>query len=111
MREKLEEIKDVRGTFIGTFVREGTKRGYKGDLPTILLKDITDIEGNFITDHLWFNYTKGFANLGKLNEGDKIQFNARSKVYEKGYKGRRDDVYYPIEQDYKLSHPSKIKRV
>ena len=33
------------------------------------------------------------------------------KIYEKGYKGYRDDVYKPIELDYKLSHPTKIEKI
>ncbi len=111
MRKKLKELEDVRQTFVGVFVREGIKNGYKGPLKTILLKDIQDLEGNLITDHLWFNYTKGFEALGKLKEGTRIQFDARSKPYEKGYKGYREDVYCPVQWDYKLSHPSKIKRL
>ena len=110
MRKELENIEDIRGTFTEVFVRKGTKSGYKGPLPTLLLKDVRDINGKYITDHLWFNYTKGFEKLGELKEGDKIQFDARSKVCEKGYKGYRMDVYNPITIDYKLSHPSKVKR-
>lgn len=111
MRKKLKALEDVRQTFTGVFVREGIKNGYKGPLKTILLKDIKDLDGNYITDHLWFNYTKGFESLGVLKEGEQLQFNARSKPYEKGYKGYRDDVYCPVEWDYKLSHPTKIQRV
>lgn len=109
MRNELEKIKEVRGTFIGIFIRKSSKNGYRGPEPTLLLKDVRDLNGKYITDHLWFNYTKGFQKLGSLKEGDIIQFDARSKPYEKGYKGYRDDVYCPIETDYKLSHPTKIK--
>lgn len=108
MRKDLTKYTETRGTFTGVFVREGSKNGYKGPEPTILLKDIKNKEGVLLTDHLWFNYTKQFKALGKLNEGDLIQFNARCKEYEKGYKGYRNDVYKPIETDYKLSHPTKI---
>ena len=38
-----------------------------------------------------------------------LQFDARIKEYEKGYKGRRLDVYKPISKDYGLFCPSKIK--
>jgi sortase (surface protein transpeptidase) len=77
-------------------------------LETVLLKDISDLNGNLLTDHLWFNYTKGFKNLGELNEGDVIQFDGRSKSYEKGYRGYRDDIYKPIETDYRFSHPTHV---
>lgn len=111
MRKKLTGYIEVRGTFTGTFIRKGMKNGYKGPIETILLGDIRDENGEVLTDHLWFNMTKGFEALGKLKEGDLIQFNARCKEYEKGYKGYRDDVYKPIEKDFKLSHPTKVKKV
>ena len=111
MRKDLTEYTDTRGTFTGTFVRMGQKNGYKGPVPTVLLKDVKNVEGKVLTDHLWFNYTKGFQSLGELKEGDIVQFNARCKEYEKGYNGYRADVYKPIEIDYKLSHPSKILRI
>lgn len=110
MRKKLQEIKEVRKTFTGIFERIGFKNGYKGVLETVLLKDIKDTEGNYISDHLWFNLTKGFESLN-LKQGDVIQFNARVKEYTKGYKGYREDVYKPIETDYKLSHPSQCKKI
>lgn len=32
--------------------------------------------------------------------------------YEKGYKGHKDDVLNrPIERDYRLSRPTKIKKI
>ena len=61
-----------------------------------------------VSEHLWFNLIKSFEKLD-LRENDIVQFDARVKKYEKGYKGYRDDVYKPIETDYKLSHPTKIK--
>lgn len=112
MRRKLQEIEEFRGTFTGVFVRMGGKRGYKGMLPTLLLKDVRNQDGEMMTDHLWFNFTKGFQKLREIREGDVIQFDARVKPYEKGYKGRRVDVYdSSIQLDYKLSHPTKISKV
>lgn len=32
-------------------------------------------------------------------------------IYEKGYKGYKDDVYKPVEKDFKLSYPTKIKKI
>ena len=111
MRNNLRDIKEQRKVFIGNFVRYGSKNGYKGLEKTILLKDIKDGFDKILTNHLWFNFTKGFEQLGELKEGDIIQFTARSKQYEKGYKGYRDIVYKPIEFDYKLSHPTNIKLI
>ena len=111
MREKLTEYIEVRGTFTGTFIRTGFKNGYKGPVETILLGNIKDENGIILTDHLWFNLTKGFEALGELEEGDIIQFNARCREYEKGYKGYKDDVYKPVEKYFKLSYPTKIKKI
>ena len=111
MRKELQKINEERKTFIGTFDRFDVKNGYMRQLQTILLKDVYDLDNNYIADHLWFTYIKGFQNLGVLNNGDRIKFTARVKQYEKGYKGYRDDVYKPIELDYKLSHPTKIEKI
>ena len=111
MRRKLKEMgSDTRHTFTGVVGRFGFKNGYKGPLPTILLLDIRDSEDHLVTDHLWFNKTKGFSELD-LHEGDKVQFDARVSEYEKGYKGYREDVYVPCSWDYKLSYPTKIKKI
>ena len=110
MRKALQQQDGERATFLGTFERMGSKRGWMGDEPTMLLKDIRTPAGEPICDHLWFNLTKSFAELA-LQPGDVVQFDARVKEYEKGYKGRREDVYVPVERDYKLSHPTKVRKV
>jgi len=108
MRKELSKMEDVRDTFTGTFVRFGEKNGYKGPVPTVLLKSVHDNSGREVCDHLWFNLTKGFAALD-LKGGELVEFRARVKEYFKGYMGRREDVYVPIEADYKLSHPTKLR--
>jgi len=105
MRTELAKIENTRGTFTGTFIRFGTKNGYRHKKPTVLLSDIRNDKGKVITDHSWFNYTKEFKRLWeaedkKLRTGNIIQFVARVKIYTKGY--RKDDW------DYRLSHPSKL---
>lgn len=116
MRKKLKSKNNSREQFTGIFVRSGTKKGWRGSIEwTLLFKDITDADGNIVCDHLWFNYTKGFRDMeneqGDMEEGDVVSFHARVKRYSKGYCGRRLDVYKPFETDYKLSHPTKIKKV
>ena len=109
MRKKLKQLNEIRARFRGTFVRAGMKNGYKGMLPTIMLKNVENIETKeIVTEHLWFNLTKGFSALD-LKEGEIVEFDARVKSYTKGYMGYRDDIYdKPVEYDYKLSHPTKI---
>jgi hypothetical protein len=108
VRKQLKAIDGSRQKFLGTFVRTGLKNGYKGPLQTVLLTNICDERGTLVTDHLWFNLTKGFVSAN-LSEGVLVEFYARVKKYEKGYKGYRTDVYVPVSTDYKLSHPTKIR--
>jgi len=80
---------------------------------TLLLRDVVMVEtGEKATDHLWFNLTKGFEALGELNEGDVIEFDARVKSYQAGYRGRdiERELDNPPRTDYKLSHPTKIEK-
>lgn len=116
MRKDLKILDGERLTFTGTFVRFGKKGRFRpkkvGDEwidydETVLLQNIRNREGRAVTDHLWFNYTKGFAGLGDLHEGDVIQFDARVKPYVKGYVNHRDYID-DREVDYKLSHPTRF---
>jgi len=111
MRTKLAEREDVRSVFQGTFARFGLKNGWKGrQEQTVLLVDICDARGAPICDHLWFNLTQGIAALN-LQPGESITFRARVKQYRKGYRGyREDDDLPPPATDYKLSHPTQVRR-
>lgn len=109
MRKDLKNIgSEERFTFIAIFKRTGIKNGYKGKLKTVLFENVRKYDTReLVTDHLWFNYTKGF-HLANLHEGDEVQFDARVECYEKGYKGYRKDIYIPVSVDYKLSKPTHI---
>jgi hypothetical protein len=110
MRKALAARQGERATFHGTFERLGTKNGWQGRQDqTVLLTEVCDATGTPVCDHLWFNLTKAFALL-RLQPGDIVQFDARVKKYLKGYFGRREEVYRPAEVDYKLSHPTRVKK-
>ena len=111
MREKLKEQEGERNIFTGEFERYGWKSGYKYPLKTVLLLNIKNESGELITEHLWFNFTKGFEKLGELKKGDIIKFKARSKSYTKGYKGYKGDVPSYASKDYKLSHPTILEKL
>lgn len=111
MRSKMKNIsQEIRDTYTGTFERFGHKNGYKGPVETVLLLDIKNSKGDIISDHLWFNKTKGLSAL-ELQKGMVVQFNAKVKEYTKGYFGYdfMKQLDNPPQQDYKLSHPTKIK--
>ncbi len=108
MRTELEKIQGKRGRFYGVFERYGTKTNWKGyPENTVLLKDIKDLKGEIVSDHLWFNLTKGFEKLGEMNHGTVIAFEARVKPYTKGYVNHREGIDNR-QTDYRLSHPTKF---
>jgi len=112
LREELAKIHGVRREFQGIFDRYGTKSGWKGQpVRTVLLLDVEDcLTHKIVTDHLWFNETKGFA-ANQLQQGDVVRFNARVTRYTKGYMGTRDEDFDdrpPVELDYRLSFPTKL---
>jgi hypothetical protein len=111
MRKELAAQAGVRKKFRAVFSRIGKKTNFKGySEDTILLKDVCEADtNNLVTDHLWFRYTQSFEKI-VLTEGTMLEFEARVKEYSKGYinkalgKKKRS-------ADYKLSHPTKIRKV
>lgn len=110
MRDGLKDKSNDRKPFSATFKRFGSKKGYQGrQLTTVLFVSIF-CDGKEVCDHVWFTLGKQMDEL-KLTEGDRISFNARVKLYQKGYRGRREGHDLPPPSvDYKLSHPSNIKK-
>ncbi len=109
MRRALAKTENERRKFSATFIRLGSKVNYHGySEETILLKEVTDLENNkVVTDHIWFSYTKSFQGV-PLNEGARVEFEARVKAYTKGYVNRRYGINQ-TKKDFKLSHPTKVK--
>ena len=110
MRTALRKINGIRSTFYATFGRYGTKSGWTKQERTLMLKDVRNEKGEVVADHLWFNLTKGFANID-LSEGDQVKFEARVTPYRKGYQGWREVLDHPVLWDYKLSYPTKLEKI
>ncbi len=110
MRKDLAAENGVRKKFRAVFSRVGKKVNYKGySEETILLKSIIDTETNkLVADHVWFSYTQGF-HKASLSHGDSLEFEARIKEYRKGYVNKSLKINNSAT-DYKLSHPTKIKK-
>ncbi len=101
----------LRESFTGTFNRYGSKNGFRGrSAETILLKEIRDRDGKMVSDHLWFNMTKGFEGLGTLLAGEKLLFQARVTRYSKGYVNKKAGISHR-STDFKLSHPTRIVKL
>ncbi len=111
MRKELAREEGKRKKFRAIFERLGKKTNFKGySEETVLLKTIIDVETNtVVADHVWFNYTKGFEKV-LVTEGALVEFEARIKEYKKGYVNRKLN-FNSQNLDYKLSHPTKIKKV
>jgi hypothetical protein len=99
-----------RSRYTGTFERDGYKRSYRGPLPTVLFKNITDASGVLVADHIWMDKTKALAEA-LLNPGDKIAFDAQVEEYTRGYFGHRDSVWVPASIDYRLSWLTQVEVV
>lgn len=103
MREQLKKLDGRRAKFTASFVRYGSKPAgrYPGCV-TLLFRDVAGTAGEPITDHLWFRDCMAWRALN-LQPGDRVAFEARAASYTKGYE--RD------EMDYKLSHPTHIRKL
>ena len=110
-RSKLAKVgKQERHTFTATFDRVGYKRAFRGDdVKTLLLQDVR-LDGQLVTDHMWFTCGVTWARLD-LHAGDQVQFDARVGTYEKRYKGYRDDVCAPVTKDFRLERPTHVKKL
>ena len=96
----------VRGTFVCRGNRYGTQ--YSG---TILLKDITRVDGTSLTDHHWFPLTRGFERLA-LQQGDIVEFSATIARYWKGgYQNQGQNILKPLAIDYGLQRLTNIRKV
>lgn len=112
VRENLGDLtEDSRHTFRAQFKRWGRK----STIWTLLFINIRQkYSGNVLTDHLWFKESKSFKDLREiLREGDIVEFDARVKVYRKGYWGENPikRLESPPRFDYKLAWPTNIKVV
>ena len=107
MRRNLKALNGQRLMFSAVVDGFG-KRFYKDkEITTILFKDIRKLQdGILVTDHLWFTQGKCWSNM---TIGQRVQFEARVKEYEKGYKGLRQVLDAPVRKDYKLERPTKIE--
>lgn len=111
MRKKLAEQAGVRKRFKATFARLGKKRNYNGySEDTILLQNVCEANTlRTVADHVWFSYSKAFEKIN-LTEGVVLEFDARIQEYSKGYVNK----LYGMNTrtiDFKLSHPTKVKKV
>lgn len=107
--EELEKREGDRDVYRGTFERFGAKQGFRGTQETLLLRNIVDIDGNAVTDNLWFNLTKAFEVL-RLQFGDTVEFRARSEPVVRS-EVRWKGVAPTMHIEYRLTRPTKVRKV
>lgn len=112
MREKLAALEGKRAVFRGVFQRFGSRPAFKGPPKiTVLLVNVQDGSGREMCDHVWFTQGEQMRRL-MLEAGDVLEFSATVKRYQKGYRGRREDVDVdPAKVDFGLSWPAKVRVV
>jgi hypothetical protein len=113
MRTGLQGLNGRKARFVAVFWKYGTYRrgGVAGK--SILLRDLCDLKGRCVADHIWINYTAGFDAAGTFRQGDIVQFTATVGEYVRGYMGERidDRLKRPVSIDYRLKYPRHVRRV
>lgn len=109
MRKELKKLDGQRLMFSAVVDGFGKRYFKDKEMPTIVFRDVKRLSDELlVADHLWF--TQGLC-WSDLKTGQRVQFEARVKAYEKGYKGRREVVGAPIRTDYKLERPTKVQLI
>ena len=111
MRINFQGCVGRRMTFVGIFWKYGAFSNRRGTGRTILLRSVKDINGHTFANHVWINYTAGFDAVGEFKTGDLVQFEATVFEYVKGYRGGKieDRLKHPLQVDYGLKYPRKVK--
>ena len=101
MRRNLQTYDGRRLRFNGKVATFSKKSGYNGSPQTILIKNIKLHKNQEdVADHVWLETGKWSRSL---RPGDQIIFDAKVRLYQKNYRGKRNSTY-----DYKLVYLSLI---
>jgi hypothetical protein len=103
MRNELAKLYGRRAVFTARIGRFGNKPGFpswRGTVPTVLLKQITNTNGVELCDHAWLEAGGQWERLG-LGPGDRVRFSARVSGYDKGERGF----------DYRFAAVAKVEKL
>ena len=108
MRDALAILDGERLTVQATVLRFSRFIGWGGvRQPTLLLGQVTTLEGAVLTDHLWLHLGKRLTALD-LHTGDLLQFSGRVAVYRRGLK-RLPGEPAQYSTDYALVYPTRCR--
>ena len=103
----LGPLRGCRMTFHGTFEKIGYRNGFAGPEKRVVLKNLKDERGRVLVDKISIAYTKGFEDLGVVDDGATLSFKARVK--EKIKEGCSLDSERPVYWQFILANPTGIK--
>jgi len=97
MKDKLEKY-TCKGyqLYSAEYVGYGFKSGGQ---KTILLRNISDLNGEIVADHMWIDEIEKFEKFN-LRKYEKVKFRAIVRGYRKAYRGKGEKM----EKDYELVH-------
>lgn len=99
---------DKRYLFFGIFDHISISSNNRGVSEQVVLRDITDENGNKIAKYVSFNHTKTFSSL-HLVSGDYVSFYARVLKYQDAYSNMYNNYYPNIY--FRLFYPTKARKL
>jgi hypothetical protein len=101
-------LEGQRLTVTGTVLRLSTRRDWAGiRIPTVMLGQVKDTNGQLLTDHVWLPVGKRLA-LAELHLGDIVQFSARVLPYRRGL-ARTPGEPLRFSEDSKLGYVTGVQ--
>ena len=92
MRTELQPLEGRRVTFTGTFIRFGVFETKWGFHKKVLLKNIKDIQGRRMAQHISLSEPSDIRVFEGFNPGETLQFSAVVCSYVKGYHGENIEL-------------------
>jgi hypothetical protein len=110
MREALAALDGQRLTVRATVLRFSRCIGWAGvRQPTILLGQVTCVDGEALADHIWLHLGKRMADLD-LKLGDLVEFSARVAQYRRSL-FRLPGEPMTFNTDYGLAYPTHCRLI
>lgn len=102
IEQGLKQYCDQRMAFQGMF--KFTKTRHRGNKikHTLLVEDLTNMEGDLLLDHIWLDVSPSVAKFMKENRDRPIEFDATVVMKLKGYLGRNRAIDNPMKLGYIL---------
>jgi len=113
MRKELQPLEGRRIKLIGTFIRFGLFETRWGLRKKALLKNIRDIKGRKMAQHISLSEPPDVRVFEGFNNGETIQFSALVCSYVKGYRGENLELKLarPVSMDYGIRDIQELRSI